>query len=78
MKRDLRILLGETNNYHAVMVERSLKERYPDARVDRFNTTETILKAVRDYQYDITVVDFDFSEHGGLYLMQLIKKEDGI
>ncbi|MDF1544865.1 MAG: response regulator [bacterium] len=57
MKKNLKILLGESNHYHAVLMTRELSDRCPDSRIDLFTSADSLVKACKDSSYDIVLAD---------------------
>lgn len=76
MKRDLQILLVEENKYHALLMEREIRQRYGDSSVVILRSGKEALEAVQTKSFDVAVVDFDMPDYAGLVFIELLRKDD--
>ena len=76
MKNDFKILLGEPNHYHAVLISRQVAERYPDSRVDLFTCMESVIRASSGTPYDVAIVDPNLNGPERMDILQLLHQAD--
>lgn len=77
MIKNLKILVVESNRYHAVLLEKEMCQKYSGSEVDLIANGAMAMKALSRKQYDVAVVDFyQLADIDGLQLLELMRKED--
>lgn len=74
---NLKILVVESNRYHAVLLQKEIFKKYSNSSVDLVVTGALALTSLSDKKYGVAIVDFcDLADIEGLQLLELMRKED--
>jgi len=76
VKREIRILLVEDNNYHALLMEREIEQRYPHSVVTIARSHHEAKQAMRSQGFDVAVVDLDMPDEDSVAFLRRLVDAD--
>lgn len=76
MKSKMKIALVEDNRFHAILIERAVKERYPETQLTIYKTGQEFLARMKKKRFDMALIDYNLPDMNGLELLSLINSRE--